>query len=159
MTARMPPGWRSAAAAISAARSHTSSKPARVSNAPAKVSAATSPSEKPAQAAGATPRSRRAAAAARSCTNTQGCVFSVCESSSLEALRHCSLVPGRTSSAMANTSAAAGDVSIKSTPIAGCWAPWPANKNATPPMRTHPSGRARRHRPGRQRFRVRSGAR
>ncbi len=34
MTARMPPGWRSAPAAISAARSHTSSKPARVSNAP-----------------------------------------------------------------------------------------------------------------------------
>ena len=41
----------------------------------------------------------------------------------LGALRHCSLVPGRTSSAIANTSAAAGDASMRSTPIAGCWAP------------------------------------
>jgi hypothetical protein len=65
-TAAIPPGFRSAASFMKRPRQQTSEKPSSGEKTPAKVSAAISPSEKPATAAGRIPAPRRAWAAAKS---------------------------------------------------------------------------------------------
>ena len=98
----------SAAACIASPRFTTSEKPSAAVNMPANVTAATSPSEKPATASAATPASRSASAAARSTQNRHGCVFFVTLSSSTGLSKHWAIVPGRICSAVSNTAFAAG---------------------------------------------------
>ena len=158
-TARMAPGWAAAASAMSSARRHTRAKPSSSSNAPAKVSAATSPRENPATASGRTPRSRRARAQARSTAKTQGCVFAVCDSSSAVPSKHWQEVPGRTASAASNTARAAGEMLAMPAPMPGRWEPWPAKRKATLPIGPPPREPPARPRPGHRRSLARSGAR
>ena len=102
-TAAMALSACSAAACIASPRFVTSEKPSSVVKMPANVTAATSPSEKPAVMSGVMPASRNASAAARSTQNRHGCVFFVMLIFSKVPEKHWFFVPGRMLSAVSNT--------------------------------------------------------